>query len=198
MVHPPLSSDTESSSDDEVEVISDGVNEDVHRFCDGKHYCDSRRPRYRARGRRAAARRRIRRSRSFRRSPIRPIIDIRQWIPINDIEELCNEFLDHMDTISRRGEAVGLEHWLYREVGVSFCLRPPRTPAEAVWTSHRLYRQARRVAKLQRRIIRAANCAVDSIEARHRRVAVAILGLVQSLCNSLRPDLDITMSYRNN
>lgn len=198
MVLPPLSSDTESSSDDEVEVISDGVNDDVHRFCNGKHYCDSRRPRHRARGRRAAARQRFRRSRSFRRSPIRPTIDLRQWIPISDIEELCHEFLQHMDTISRRGVAVGLEHWLYREVGVSLCLRFPRNPAEAVWASRRLFRQQRRVAELQRRIISAANCAVDSIEARHRRVAIAILGLVQSLCNSIRPDLDITMSYRNN
>ena len=157
---PPTSS-SEEDSDQEVEVVFDGVNnpESLHRFCNGRCSIGSSRTR-----------------RQRRTRPHRPRTRNRgmDWVPIDQIEEFVNTITAHLASVdAQRSIALNLSDFMHVTVGSTLTLRPPVTAAQVANSSDRIRRQVRRVNRLRNNIVRGINCAITRLDPQQSQVCTS-------------------------
>ena len=179
-----------SSDEDDVEVVFDGVNNnELHKFCNGSCKYLSRAPR------------RLQGQRRQRPTTSGPDTSNRnpemEWVPVREINDFVQEFTSQLATAQQQGIAVALTDFMTVQVGVPLTLRMPQNAYEFAEASRRLQRQARRVRRLRNRITHSINCAIQRLSREQVTVAHALVRLIESLCQTLRPDLNISPSNGN-
>ena len=180
-----------SSDEDEVEVVYDGINynEDLHRHCNGscKLYCRS------PRQLRSQSRQRPTTSAPDTSNQVEGT----EWVPVRQINDFVQEFTTQLATAQQNGIAVAITDFMISQVGVPLSLRMPQNAFEYAEASRRVQRQARRVRRLRGQITSSIHCAIRRLSHEQTQVALALVRLIESLCQTLRPDLDISPSGGN-
>ena len=160
----PPSSDS-SDSEEDVEVVFDGVNTNpnsLHRFCNGscKHQYKRTHRRFMATPHRPGnARTR------------NPGMD---WVPAVEIEEFANTITCHLPSAdAQRSIVLNLSQFMRATVGYPLALRAPATGAQVTNSNDRTRRQARRVTRLRNIIVRGINCAIIRLDPQQSQVFIS-------------------------
>ena len=180
-----------SSDEDEVEVVFDGINrnEDLHRHCNGSCKLLCRSPR-RLRGQN--------RQRPTTSAPdTSNQVEGMEWVPVREINDFVQEFTTQLATAQQNGIAIAITDFMTSQVGVPLTLRMPQNAFEFAEVNRRVQRQARRVRRLRGRITESIHCAIRRLSPEQTQVALALVRLIESLCQTLRPDLNISPSNGN-
>ena len=160
---PPTSSDS-SDSENDVEVVYDGVNNpnSLHQFCNGSckhHYKRTHRRLMATPHRPGNARTR------------NPGMD---WVPAVEIEEFVNTITRHLASAdAQRSIVSNLSQFMRTTVGYPLTLRAPVTGAQAANSNDRTRRQARRVSRLRNTIEREINCAIIRLDPQQSQVFIS-------------------------